>query len=310
MRILVAGGTGVLGRPAVRLMVAAGHDVTVVARSPAREAQVRDLGATPASVDIFDPLAVAKAVEGHDVVANLATHIPKATRMAIPSAWKDNDRIRTEGSTNLADAALAAGTGRFIQESICFLYADSGDEWITEASPVEATANLATALVAESNAARVAEAGEGVVGVALRFAQFYGSDSHTTLDTIRFARKRVAGGFGRDTYVSSVTTDDAAAAVVAALDAPSGIYNVADDDPVTRQEYCAALAAAIGSKPPIIPPRRMARLAGGRAAALARSQRVSNKMFREATGWAPKTRSVREGWPEIVAAVGGPARTV
>ena len=301
MRIFVAGGTGVLGRPAVRLMVAAGHEVTVVARSPEREALVRELGATPASVDIFDATAVRKAVDGHEVVANLATHIPKATRMAVPSAWKDNDRIRTEGSTNLADAALATGAGRFIQESICFLYSDAGDHWITESSDVSAKANLATALVAEANAARVA--GSGAVGLALRFAQFYGPDSHTTLDTVRFAKRRVAGGFGKDTYVSSVTTDDAASAVVAALTAPSGLYNVADDNPVTREEYCAVLAAAIGAKPPIIPPRRIARMAGGGAAVLARSQRVSNKQFREVTGWAPKTSSVREGWPQVVAAI-------
>jgi nucleoside-diphosphate-sugar epimerase len=301
MRIFVAGGTGVLGRPAVRLMVAAGHEVTVVARSPEREAQVRELGATPASVDIFDTSAVRNAVDGHEAVANLATHIPKAARMAVPSAWKENDRIRTEGSTNLTDAALATGAGRFIQESICFLYSDAGDQWITESSDVSAKANLATALVAEANAARVTES--GAVGLVLRFAQFYGPDSHTTLDTVRFAKKRVAGGFGKDTYVSSVTTDDAASAVVAALTAPSGLYNVADDDPVTRQEYCAVLAATIGAKPPIIPPRRMARMAGGRAAVLARSHRVSNKHFRETTGWAPTTSSVREGWPKVVAAI-------
>jgi len=301
MRIFVAGGTGVLGRPAVRLLVAAGHEVTVVARSRQRGSLVRELGATPVVVDIFDGDAVRRAVAGHEVVANLATHIPKASRMAVPSAWGDNDRIRTEGSTNLADAALAAGAGRFVQESIAFLYKDAGDAWITEDSPIEPTANLASAPAAELNAARVSQA--GATGVVLRFAQFYGPDSHTTLDTIKFAKRRVAGGFGKDTYVSSITTDDAAAAVVAALDTPSGIYNVGDDEPVTRQEYAAVLAAAVGAKPPIIPPRRMARLAGGRAAVMARSQRVSNKRFKEATGWAPKTPSVRKGWPAVVAAI-------
>jgi len=304
VRILVAGGTGVLGRVAVRGLLQAGHEVTVVARSAERETAIRAAGATPARVDIFDADAVRSAAGGHQVVANLATHIPKASRMAIPSAWKDNDRIRTEASANLAHAALAAGAERFIQESITFIYADAGSEWITETSPLEATANLASALRAEANAVRVAES--GAKGIVLRFAQFYGPDSHTTLDTITFAKRRIAGGFGKDTFVSSVTTDDAGAAVVAALRAPSGIYNVADDEPVTRKEYAEILAKAIGTKPPIIPPRRMARLAGGRAAALARSQRVSNRRFRDATGWTPKTASVREGWPAVVAAVTGP----
>jgi len=258
MRIFVAGGTGVLGRRAVALMVEAGHVVTVVSRSPDREAAVRDAGAVPANVDVFDAVAVTTAVDGHDVVANLATHIPRASRMAMPSAWKDNDRLRTAASTNLAAAALTNGAARFIQESIAFVYADAGGAWITEDRAVEATANLASALVAESNAARVADSGG--IGIALRFAQFYGPDSHTTLDTIRFARRRVAGGFGKDAYVSSITTDDAASAVLAALDAPSGLYNVGDDDPLTRQELAAVVAAAVGAKPPIIPPRRMAPL--------------------------------------------------
>jgi nucleoside-diphosphate-sugar epimerase len=301
VRVFVAGGTGVLGRRAVRLMVQAGHDVTVVTRSPEREAEVREAGAVPVAVDIFDAAAVRKAVDGHEVVANLATHIPKASRMAVPSAWKDNDRIRTEGSRNLADAALDTGARRFIQESIAFLYADAGDQWITETSEVLAKANLTTALSAEANAARVAES--GATGVILRFAQFYGPDSHTTLDTVRFAKRRVAGGFGKDTYVSSITTDDAASAVLAALSAPSGLYNVVDDEPVTRLEYCAVLAAAVGAKPAMIPPRRMARLAGGRAAILSRSQRVSNTLFRETAGWTPATPSVREGWPAVVAAI-------
>jgi len=301
MRIFVAGGTGVLGRRAVALMVEAGHEVTVSTRSTARQVAVGAAGATPVTVDLFDAPAVVKMVEGHDVVANLATHIPKASRMAMPSAWKENDRIRTEVSTNLAAAVLSTGVGRYVQESIAFLYADAGDAWITEAAPVEPTANLASALTAEANVIRVVEA--GATGIALRFAGFYGPDSHSTLDTIRFAKKRVAGGFGKDTYVSSITTDDAAAAVFAALNAPSGLFNVGDDDPVTRHEFAAVLAEAIGGKAPIIPPRRMARLAGGWAPMLARSQRVSNKHFSEATGWSPKTASVRQGWPEVVAAI-------
>ena len=46
--------------------------------------------------------------------------------------------------------------------------------------------------------------------------------------------------FGADGYVASINTDDAASAVVAALQAPPGIYNVSDE-PVTRQQYYAAL---------------------------------------------------------------------
>ncbi len=73
MRIFVAGATGVLGQRTVPMLVQAGHDVTAVARTPEKAAWLRSVGATTAAVDLFDAAAVAEAVAGHDVVANLAT---------------------------------------------------------------------------------------------------------------------------------------------------------------------------------------------------------------------------------------------
>jgi nucleoside-diphosphate-sugar epimerase len=95
-------------------------------------------------------------------------------------------------------------------------------------------------------------------------------------------------------YGSSITTDDAASAVVAALDAPSGVYNVVDDRPLTRAEYVEALAEALGVPTPTItsvtpeqtPPNWV----------MSRSQRVSNERFKAVTGWRPQFASAREGW--------------
>ena len=128
MRVFVAGATGVLGHRAVRALVAAGHEVTAVVRSPAKAAFARSLGATPVEVSIFDPDALRAAASGHDVVCNLATHIPPLARAADPRSWAENSRIRTEGSHNLVDAALAANASVYVQESIAFLYGDHGDE--------------------------------------------------------------------------------------------------------------------------------------------------------------------------------------
>src|SRR5438067_3703611 len=111
-KVFVVGATGVLGRRTVRDLVKAGHDVTAVARTPAKAEMLAGLGATPASVDVFDPAAVKEAIAGHDVVANLATHIPPMWKMMLPRAWDENDRIRREVSRNLVDAALATGAER------------------------------------------------------------------------------------------------------------------------------------------------------------------------------------------------------
>lgn len=301
VKVFVAGATGVLGHRAVGLLIGHGHAVTGVARGPARAELLRSLGATPASVDLFDTDAVRAAVQGHDVVFNLATHIPAPSRMAMPGAWKENDRLRTEASRHLADATIAADIGRFVQESIAFVYRPNGDNWIDESSPVDAVANIRSALAAESNAARVTEAGGS--GVALRFAAFYGPDSNTTQAMVRMARRRVALGAAPAAFVSSITSDDAASAVLATLSAPPGVYNVGDDEPVTRREFFAALADALGVPPPVVAPAALAKALGKKAAAPFRSQRLSNRRFRQATGWAPTNASVHQGWPVVVAAL-------
>src|SRR6266567_781289 len=114
MRVFVAGATGVLGTAAVRNLVAAGHKVTGIARSQSK----RD------------------ALAGHDVMVNLATSIPPGTSAMRAKNWRDNDRIRTEASRNLAEAAAAEGVLRLVQEATSFVYEDGGEAWITERHPV------------------------------------------------------------------------------------------------------------------------------------------------------------------------------
>src|SRR5436309_6436301 len=167
MKVFVAGGTGVLGRRAVPSLVQAGHDVTAAARGEEKAALVRAMGAHPVRVDLFDAAAVKEAVRGHEVVVNLATHIPPMSQMTRTSAWAENDRIRREVSRNLVDAALDAGAARYVQESIAFMYADGGDSWLDEDSPVDAPAYVHSAVAAEAQARRFTE--QGRTGLALGF---------------------------------------------------------------------------------------------------------------------------------------------
>lgn len=301
-KIFVAGATGILGRRAVPLLVAAGHHVTGIGRTPEKAAQLEAAGATAVAADLFDAAAIKEAVDGHDVVANLATHIPSVTKMRMRSAWKENDRIRAEGSRNLVDAALATGATRYIQEQICFLYADGGDAWLDEDSPVEPPDYVTSGFEAERQAQRITDAGG--TGVVLRFGMFHAADSDQTQMYVRAARRRIMPMFGaKDAYIPTVMVDDCATAVVAALAAPAGIYNIVDDEPLTRADYAAALADALGVKSLRHPPKLATKAAGEQGAMLARSQRISNRRFKDATGWTPRYPSMRAGWPAIVSQV-------
>ncbi len=297
MKVFLTGGTGVVGTRALPALVADGHDVTAVARGAAKADLVRRLGATPVEVDLFDPAAVKAAVDGSEAVVNLATSIPPLSRSARASAWAMNDRLRTEASAHLVDAALAAGAGRVVQESICFPYVDAGTSWITEESPTDhGPGPFHGAAAAEASAARFT-AGGGI-GVVLRFAQFVAAESSHTQTMNALLRRRLTPFAGDpDGYVSSIHATDAGAAVAAALRAPAGIFNVADDEPLRRREAGEACAARLGVKPPRSIPKVLLALAPSSAKAILRSLRISHAALTDATGWTPQHTSLRTYWP-------------
>ena len=298
-RVFVAGATGVLGRRVVELLVSQGHAVTGVARSAVRAEGLRESGAVPVEIDLFDAHAVRGAVRGHDAVMNLATSIPPGSAAARKSAWAMNHRIRREASDNLALAAAAEGVSTLIQESIALVYDDGGVSTLDEGAPMAPTWITASALEAEQNCLRFAEAGHRAV--VLRFAGFYGPDSHHTQDLINAAHKGWAMSMGaKSAYLSSITTDDAARAAVAALNATSGIYNVSDDVALTREEHFAALADALGVRRLRYPPAFIGRLMGPKMAMVLRSHRVVSDKFKTATGWKPMHADAWSGWRATV----------
>ena len=295
MKIFVAGATGVIGRRLIPLLIDAGSEVTAVARSTAKAAQLKKQGATPVRVDLFDPAAVEEAVMGHHTVINVATKIPSGMKALRPGAFDENAKIRSEASQNLASAAIAARAERFIQESFAPVYPDCGDDWIDESVPIKPAKYVETVLDAESAAEEFTKSGGA--GVVLRFSWFYGPDSSLTQDMVKAVRKGFAPVLGgADRYMSSVWTDDAAAAVFAALTVPAGAYNVTDNEPMRRGEAFALLASVLGVKPPRVPPRWVTAAMGSIGDTLGRSHRLSNAKFRNASGWTPKVPGVREGW--------------
>ena len=193
-RLLVTGGTGVLGRALKPFAVAAGHEVAM----PGRE-----------ELDLFDPGAVAEAVRDVDGVLHLATRIRSIEQVSDPDAWRENDRLRADASRILVDAAIAAGVAVYVQPTVTFVYPTEGE--VSEETAVgEVLPILRSALVAEQETERFARAGGR--GVVLRFGLLDGPG--TWFD-------EPMGDFGATLHIS-----DAGRALLSALSLPSGIYNV------------------------------------------------------------------------------------
>jgi nucleoside-diphosphate-sugar epimerase len=201
MRVLVTGGSGVLGRASIPLLREARHEVEAPGRT---------------ELDLFDPGAVAAAVADKDAIVHLATRIPPPERLADREAWRDTDRLRAEATPILVDAALAASVEWFLFPSIAFVYPESGP--VDESTPVaeRVPGNLLSALEAERHVARFN--GDGRRGVVLRLGVLYGPSIGKETPAERWAA-----------YGATLRIEDAGRAIAAATQIPSGVYNVVSD---------------------------------------------------------------------------------
>jgi nucleoside-diphosphate-sugar epimerase len=284
----------VIGRAAVRAFVDADHDVVVLTRRPENEPVVEKLGAAARPADLFDVDSLAAAYADADAVVNLATHMPVGHAASWPGAWRRNDELRTTGVATVVEAAKRAGVRRLVQGSSSVVYADAGDAWVTESSPIEITAATEPLSVSEAHVQDYSCSSRA--GVILRFGMIVGDDAVTRYFLKAAAHGRPVG-FGRpDGWIHLVHTDDLGPAVLAALHAPRGTYNVGAE-PVRRADLVAAYAASVGAADggsflgPVL-----RRLAGPRMEPLGRSLRVSSEQFSAHTGWAPRRPTFGPDW--------------
>jgi 2-alkyl-3-oxoalkanoate reductase len=303
MRVLVAGASGAIGRPLVPKLVTAGHEVTGMTRSEQRAEAIRGAGAQAAVVDVFDAEALNAAVaeSGAEVVIHQLTALPDRLDFRDPHLYDATNRVRGEGTQNLLAAARTAGAGRFISQSIAFMYAPTGGLVKTEKDPIltDAPGPFGSGLRTLAEMERAVLDADGIV---LRYGFFYGPGTYYGPDGSGTAdvRRRRLPVVGKGTGVTSfIHVDDAADATVAAVErgAP-GIYNITDDEPAPMREWVPVFAEAAGAKRPLRVPVWLAKLVAGKAvAALTVDLRgASNAKAKRELGWAPAHPSWRRGF--------------
>jgi nucleoside-diphosphate-sugar epimerase len=298
MRVFLAGASGAIGRPLTRQLIEGGHEVVGMTRS--NTAAIEAAGAQAVVADAFDADAVRKAVEGAqpDVVVNELTDLSQPLNPRKYEDWlAGTNRLRREGTKNLADAATAAGASKLISQSVAFAYRfDPGVK--TEDAPIigAAAGEMGSAM---EDLERTTLAAPG--GIVLRYGFFYGPGTGYAADgqQIEMIRKRqlpiIGGGKGAFPFIH---VDDAASATVAAIERGSpGVYNIVDDEPAPTREYIPYLAELVGAKRPWRVPGWLARLAAGRMAAFATAlQPVSNAKAKQELGWQLRYPSWRDGF--------------
>ena len=302
MRVFVAGATGVLGRQLVPILAANGHHVIGMGRRRTTMETSPDVELVTANA--LEPAAVNAAVRhaGPDAVINLLTAIParlNARRMA--QQLQLTNRLRTEGARNLLEAAAANGVRRVLAEGLAYAY-DPGDSAPADEDvpfwqhPPQQFAPVIDALVELEH--RTREAG----GLVLRMGHLYGPgtiyapDGYLTEQVRARAVPLVSGG--RSVF-SFTHVEDAATAMLAALDRPAGgVLNIVDDAPTPIADWLPALAALVGALKPRRLPEAIVRLAigGWGLAFLTRLRGADNARARETLNWRPRYSSWRQGF--------------
>jgi nucleoside-diphosphate-sugar epimerase len=310
MRVLVAGATGVLGRPLLDRLRDRGHEVTAMVRT----ASGAPAGGTVVA-DGLDPAAVTAAVLAArpDVVVHQMT----ALRGLSADALRATARLRAEGTANLIAAARAAGVGRLVAQSIAFAAEPRGGPVVDEDAPLYLTAPdpaWAETVRAVAEMERQVLGGHslgghslggpgpgGPAGVVLRHGVLYGPgtayarDGHTGQAVIRGRLPLVEGGSG---VTSFVHVEDAAAATVAAVESSAtGAFHVTDDDPAPAAQWLPALSERLGGPTPrSVPGPLAARMIGWFPAfQLTEMLGAANERARTELAWKPARPSWRTG---------------
>jgi len=272
MRILITGGTGLIGRQLCKALLAEGHELTVFSRNPA-SVPVK----CGAAVHALASLAEWQPGQTFDAVINLAGEpiVDKSwTAKRKQVLWDSRVTLTEELVRRIAAAEHKPGV--LLSGSAVGYYGNRGDVMLDEAAG--AGAGFAAELCkAWEDAARVAES-VGVRVCRLRTAPVLSSDGGM-LGKMLPAFKLGLGarlGDGKQ-WMSWVHMQDYVAMVLRLLHDPhtSGPYNMAAPQPVTNAEFTRTLAAALHRPALFVAPAILLKLAmGERASLLLEGQRV------------------------------------
>jgi nucleoside-diphosphate-sugar epimerase len=297
MNIFIAGGSGTIGIPLVRALIAAGHQVTAMTRSTNKQDDLKRMGASVRVADALDREAVIAAVRAaHPThVIHQLTALPKSGPRR-PGDVEATNRLRIDGTRYLLEAAIHSGARRFLAGSYAVL---APREAVTPLS-----GNAAAAAVASMEQQVLeATANASIEGVILRYGMFYGLEVPSTIAMIDMVRKRRLPVLRNDaSQLPIIHLEDAVSATLRALDiAPAGsIYDVVDDQSVSLSEIVEAVAEYTNSAKPFRVPAWLPRLVSPYLARMTSTRLpLSNAKAKMELGWRPKYPTMRDGMVQM-----------
>lgn len=257
MRILVTGATGFIGSEVARQLAAAGSRPRVLVRRLTRAPLLASLDVEPRFGDLDSPSSLRRALRGIDAVIHLGGR----------ATFEPYDRLRptlVDGTGRLAACAAEEGVDRIVFGSSLFVYPGTGP--VDDSTPPRPVLGYGRAkLHAEAVLQAVEDAG-GPAAALVRLPHVYGPESLL----FGMVRRRLVLFPGRgDNAFAQLHVADAARVLIAAAEQRwTGAAPVADEQPVTWNEFFEVLRSAAPRTRVLRIPEPMARLGAGVAGAL------------------------------------------
>lgn len=257
MKILIAGASGAIGQPLLRLLAPQGYELFGITQSKERAEKIAQLGAQPIVLDVLQRDAVFGAIADlkPDIVIDMLTRLPtEYTPESMQRTSEMNAKIRLEGGANLQTAAEMHGAKRYIAQSSGFYYVP-GSSLADESLPFafDAPPGIAASARIYADIEHRVLNSQKIEGIALRFGFFYGPGTwfHPGESIAKqvLQQKYPIIGKGQGVW-SFIHIDDAAQAIVAAIQCTPGIYNIVDDHPAAMRDWLPAFARYLGAPPP------------------------------------------------------------
>ena len=264
MKIFLAGASGVIGRSLVPRLTGAGHEVTGMTGDAATTGLVRSFGARPVMVDVFDRDRLAEVIRAAhpNAVIDQLTSLRHGDYLA-------TNRLRTQGTRDLVDAAIAAGVQTVVAQSYC-IYAP-GPGLADETDPLDVN-SPAFGAAAEALVALEAVVSEAPRGVLLRYGTLYGPGTGYASDGAIAAQvgRRAACHRGCDVVPACGGRRRRRGPGTGIAGCP---VNIVDDEPAPGTDWLPVYAAAIGAG---VPPERPGTGSGLRGAANSKAPKDYN----------------------------------
>ena len=308
MKVFVAGAGGAIGKRLIPQLVANGYEVVALSRSPKNVEPLRTTGAQVVIADALDHNALTRALEQAKpeiVIHQLTALTGVKNYKKFDDEFALTNRLRTEGTDSLLEAAQAVGVRRFIAQSYGnWNYARTGTALKTEEDPLDPTPprNQQQTLQAIRYLEQAVGSARGIEGIALRYGNLYGPGTGLAADgdVVATVRKRGLPIVGDGAGVwSFIHVDDAASATVAAIKLGTpGVYNIADDEPAPVRIWLPELAQIVGAKPPFHVPVWLGRLVSGEVGVSMMTQirGTTNAKARRELDWTPSYATWRQGF--------------